>query len=95
MKLDELKSTDWYKERPNVIKQAIEKKSPTETYVYGKYKQCFIYSYEEPESGKLEDVTCTIEFTGKGGILEGTNLEDLDKYQVYGVKLDDLIPLIN
>ena len=93
MTIDELKQTDWYNERPDVIKQAICKLPPTQLYKFkDSGKQCQIYSYSEPESGKLEDVTCTVQKTGVGGPLATMGLGVLDKGVVFSVNLDDLEP---
>lgn len=53
-------------------------------------KQCIIESFEEPESGKLEDVTCTVQKTGKGGVMGKMGIPELDMNKVFGLKLDDL-----
>lgn len=95
MDLQEIKQTDWYKERPLVIQQAIDLLPPTQLYKFKESgKQCQLRSYEEPESGKLEDVTVTVVKTGVGGALEGTGLEMLmdANIGVFGVKLDTLEP---
>lgn len=95
MTLEELKETDWFKERPLVIQQAIEKLPPTQLYKFkGSGKQCQIYSFEEPESGKLEDVTVTVHKTGIGGAMAAMGLGELDTNGVFGVKLDDLEPWV-
>ena len=91
MTLEELKETDWYNERPAIIQQAINILSPTEMYKFKTTgKECYIISYEEPESGNVEDVTLTVQKTGKGGAMEKLGLSSLDTNQVFGVKLDDL-----
>lgn len=91
--LEEFKDSEWYKERPDIIKEAIDKLPPTQNYKFkSSGKQCYITSYEEPESGKLEDVTVTVQKTGVGGPLEGTGLNIFDTNGVFGVKLDDLEP---
>lgn len=91
--LEELKQTDWYKERPKVIQEAICKKPPIRMYKFkDSGKQCYIHSYEEPNSDKLEDVTCTVQKTGKGGPLAEMGLGSLDTNGVFGVPLDDLEP---
>ena len=88
MELQELKQTDWYKERPKIIKDAIDILPPTKIYKFkDSGKQCLLVSFEEPESGNLEDVTCTVYKTGNGGAME---LGVLDTNQVFGVKIDDL-----
>ena len=85
--LEEFKKSEWYLSRPQVIKDAIEKKPATQLYsLHG--HQCYIYSYEEPESGLLEDVTVTITKTGIGEIFP-TGMS------VFGVKLDDLTKWVN
>lgn len=91
MTLEEFKQTDWYKTRPEIIQQAICKLPPIQLYRFkNSKKQCYIYSYSEPKSGKLEDVTVTIQKTGKGGIMDEMGLGDLDTNAVFGVHLDDL-----
>lgn len=95
MDLQEIKQTDWYKERPLVIQQAIDLLPPTGLYKFKESgKQCQLRSYEEPESGKLEDVTVTVIKTGVGGPLAGTGLEVISDANVcvFGVKLDSLEP---
>lgn len=92
--LDDLKKTDWYKERPECIQQAIEMRPPVMVYALNG-KGCHIISYEEPESGKLEDVTVTVQ---KNGIVEdgeGLGLgaaynAAMHTNQVFNVKLEDL-----
>jgi hypothetical protein len=91
MTLEELKQHAWYKSRPEVIQRAIDKLPPIHLYkVKSTGKQCYIVSYEEPESGKVEDVTITVQKTGKGGSLEKMGLGALDTNQVFGYKLDDM-----
>ena len=91
MDLQELKITDWYKERPIVIRKAIDLLPPTKLYKFkSSGKQCALISYEEPENKKLEDVTVTVQKTGIGGVMEGTGLEVFGTNQVFGVKINDL-----
>lgn len=93
MTIDEVKETEWYKERPQIIKDAIEVLPPIRLYKTPEGKQCYLYSYSEPDSGKLEDVTVRVHFTGVGGPLAGTGLEVLDFGSgVFGYKLSDLTP---
>lgn len=93
MTLDELKETGWYKERPEIIKQAIDLLPPIRLYKFkDSGKQCQIYSYSEPESNKLEDVTVTVYKTGIGGVLANMGLGSLDTNGVFGVPLNDLEP---
>ena len=95
MTLRELKETDWYKERPVVIQQAVCILPPICLYKFkSSGKQCIIYSFEESASCKLEDVTVTVIKTGVGGALAEMGLGSLDKNGVFGVKLDDLEPWI-
>ncbi len=92
MNLEELQQTEWYKCRPEVIKQAIDKLPPIHLYKFKETgKQCQIVSFEEPESDKLEDVTCTVQKTGIGGVMAEMGLGAMDTNQVFGVKLDDLV----
>jgi hypothetical protein len=91
MELQELKQTDWYKERPVIIQKAIDILPPMESYKFkDSGKHCRIISYEEPESGKFEDVTCTVQKTGVGGAMGAMGLGVLDTNQVFGVKINDL-----
>lgn len=91
MTLEEIKQTDWYQKRPEVIKQAICKLPPTQLYKFKETgKQCQIVSFEEPKSGKLQDVTCTVQKTGVGGVMAEMGMGILDMNGVFGVKLDDL-----
>lgn len=93
MTLEELKQTGWYNERPEVIKQAICKLPPVQYYkIKSTGQQCKIYSYDEPENGKIEDVTCTVQKTGVGGILGEMGLGTFNTGRVFGFKLDDLEP---
>lgn len=93
MDLEELKQSDWYKQRPKIIKQAICQLPPTQAYIFKETgKQCVITSFEEPESGKFEEVTCTVYKTGKGGSMEKLGAPELDTGIVFGVKLDALEP---
>ena len=91
MTLEEVKQTKWYKERPEVIKQAINKRPPIQLYKFKESgKQCMIISFEEPKNGKLDNVTCTVKKTGIGGAMDKMGLSALDTNKVFGVKLDDL-----
>ena len=95
MTLEQLKQSAWFSARPEVIQQAIIKRSPLELYKFkDSGKQCQIISYEEPESGKIEDVTCTVQKTGVGGAMAEMGMGALDTNGVFGVKLDDLEPWI-
>ena len=91
MELQELKQTDWYKERPAVIQDAIDLLPPTKIYRFKESKkQCHLISYEEPYSKKLDDVTVTVQKTGVGGVMDEMGIGSLDTNQVFGVKLTDL-----
>lgn len=88
MTLAQLKEEPWYQERPAVIQQAIDKLPPFYEYRFkDSKKECWIYSYDEPESSLLEDVTVTVQKTGYGGIL---GFNPLDTNKVFGVQLNDL-----
>lgn len=88
--LDELKETDWYKERPEVIKEAINRIPPTQLYQFkDSKKQCYIVGYTEPDDKTLE-VTLIVQKTGVGGPMAEAGLGVLDRNQVFGVKPDDL-----
>lgn len=91
MELQDLKQTDWYKERPTVIQNAIDLLPPTKMYQFRESKkQCQLISYEEPESEKLDDVTVTVQKTGIGGVMDEMGLGSLDTNQVSGVRPTDL-----
>lgn len=86
----EIVEGEWYKSRPQVIQAAIRTLPPTRMYMFkDSKKECYIISYEEPESGKLEDVTVTVQKTGRGSM---AGLESINMNQVFGVKLTDLEP---
>lgn len=86
--LEDLKKDEWYLTRPNVIKEAIDKCPPIQLYkMKSSGKQCFIYSYEEPKNGLVEDVTVTVQKTKVGKHMTAT--------QVFGVPLDDLEPWVD
>lgn len=89
--LETLQNDEWYKSRPEIIRNAIDKYPPIHHYkMKSTGKQCFIIAYDEPESGKLEDVTVTVQKTGKGGLLDQIGLSELDTNQVIDVPLHDL-----
>lgn len=94
MTLEELQQSDWYLSRPQVIREAIDKYPPIQLYKFkDSGKQCQLYSYSEPESGKLEDVTVTVHKTGIGGPLAEMRLGVIDTFTgVFGVSLNDLEP---
>lgn len=88
MTIEEFRETDWYKERPKVIQEAIDILPPTKLYSLNG-RQCYIISYGEPE--KEEDkVTVTVQKTGIGGPLAEVGLGELDTNQVFGIELTDL-----
>jgi hypothetical protein len=81
---------EWYLSRPEIIRQAIKRLPPFQYYRMKETgAQCYILSYEEPESDKLEDVTVTVQKTGLG-----TMFPELNQNQVFGVGLDDLEPWV-
>jgi len=89
MDISEIKETEWYKGRPELIKKAIDLKPPGLYSLNG--KQCFLISYQEPEDGSLlEDITVTVQKTGEGGLLSDLGLGELDTNQVFGVKIKEL-----
>lgn len=91
MNLKELKQTAWYSRRPKVIQEAINLLPPMKLYKFkDSGKQCHLISYEEPESGKIEDLTVTVQKTGVGGVLEEIGLSELDTNQVFDVKINNL-----
>lgn len=95
MTLQDVQAMDWYKTRPKVIQDAIDKLPPIKLYrIKDIGKQCQVYSYSEPND-KNKEVTVTVILTGKGGPLDGTGLEKLDEgMKVFGYKLDNLEPWI-
>lgn len=91
---------DWYNERPQVIKQAINIHPPDKLYVIkATGHQCYIYSYDEPISGLLEEVTITVNKTGissrKGTTLGEMVMPGYKTAQVFGLKLDDIEPWVD
>lgn len=89
--IEELRETDWYKSRPDIIKAAIEEKNPMVLYKFkNSGKQCHIHSYDEPTDDEPQVVTVTVQKTGKGGYLDSLGMGHLDTNKVFGVKLDDL-----
>lgn len=89
MTIKEIIKSDWFKERPKIIQEVIKKLSPTEMYSLNG-KQCHIISYEEPESGLVEDITVTVQKTGVGGPLAEMGMGILDTNQVFDIKPEDL-----
>jgi hypothetical protein len=91
MTIEELRETEWYQTRPELIKQVIELLPPIQFYkIKDSSKQCHILSIEEPESGKLEDITVTVQKTGTGGPMTKMGLSSLDMNAVFGLKIEDL-----
>ena len=91
MDLEEIKQTTWYKTRPEIIQKAIDLFPPGKMYkLKGTGKQCLLVSYEEPDRGKVEDVTFTVRKTGVGGVMSKLGLSALDSNRVFGVKMTDL-----
>lgn len=88
MTLEELQETDWYKERPDIIKNAIIKCPPIDLYSLNS-RQCQIIAYSEPEL-ENDEVTVRVQKTGIGGPMAEMGLGMLDTNQVFGVKLSDL-----
>lgn len=94
MTIQELKETDWYKSRPLIIKRAIDIAPPIYTYKFkDTNKQCEILSYEEPDNIIEGKVTLTVQKIGKGGVLCKMGLACLDRNQVFGVEIDDIIKI--
>ena len=92
MTLEELKQDDWYKSRSLVIQQAIDILPPIQLYkLKDSGKQCYIRSYEEPESGKIEDVTVTVVKKTDYGIMAEMGNGVLGN-SYCGLSLDDLKP---
>lgn len=95
--IEKLRKTKWYKTSSDIIRQAIELLPPTQFYQFkDSGKQCFLISYEEPLSGKLKDVTVTVQKTGIGGVLNDDGIFSfMDKgWGVFGVKLNKLKPWV-
>lgn len=93
--LEQLKETDWYRQRPDVIKKAIDQTPPTQLYRFkDSQKQCFIVGYTEPESpdGK---VTLIVQKTGVGGPMAEMGLGELDTNQVFDVVPESLEAIPN
>lgn len=93
MTLGELKTTDWYNTRPEIIKEAIELRSPFKQYEFvGTNVKCYIVSYDELTSNKIEDVTVTVQKTGVKKSPDGSaTLVGLHTNKIFDVKLEDLI----
>lgn len=90
MTLEEIKQSDWYKERPSVIQEAINKLPPTTLYKSkATGKQCYIVAYTEPDE-ECSEVTLTVQKTGIGGAFADAGFGALDRNAVFGLKLDDL-----
>ena len=91
--MKELKEDEWYQTRPQIIKDAIDILPPTRYYMFkDSKKECYIISYDEPENGKVEDVTVMVQKTGVGGPMAEMGLSMLDTNKVFGVALTDLEP---
>lgn len=91
MTVEEFQKTEWFLQRPELIQKAIITLPPICHYKFkNSGKQCYIISYDEPESQLLEDVTVTVQKTGVGGAMAEMGMGQLDTNQVFGVKLDDL-----
>jgi len=91
--IKQMEAFKWYQELPEIIKQIVELFPPTQLYKFkNSGKQCYIISIEEPESGKIEDVTVTVQKTGVGGVMDEIGLGLLDNNQVFGVKITDIEP---
>lgn len=91
--LESLKQSEWYQERPDTIKEAINKTPPTVLYRFkDSKKECYIIGYTEPETpdGK---VTLIVQKTGNGGPMAEMGLGTLDTNQVFGVDSDNLEPI--
>lgn len=90
MELEEIKQTDWYKERPQHIKDAIDIKPPCYMYRMKETgKKCYIIAYDEDND---KHVTLTVQKMGEGGVLAEIGMGMLDINQVFGVELNDLEP---
>lgn len=93
MTLEELKQTEWYQERPEIIQKAIDTLPPTELYQFkDSKKQCHIIGYTEPNEQNSE-VTLIVQKTGVGGPLASMSkvlAASIDTNQVFGVLLTDL-----
>lgn len=84
---------DWYNERPEIIKRALNIIPPDKLYkIKATGSQCYIYSIEEPKSDLFEDITVTVYKTGIGGALDNIGLGHLDTNGVFGLKIEDLEP---
>jgi hypothetical protein len=94
MTIEDIKETEFYKSRPEIIQKAIEARPFNQLYrIRDTGHECFIFSYDEPTSGKFEDITLTVEKTGNGGALADLGAGELDKgWQVFGLSLDDIAP---
>lgn len=85
MTLKELKDTDWYKERPAIIKEAIDSWPPIVKYkIKHSGHQCVIVGYTEPDEN-CNEVTAIVQKTGIG-----SPFPEMNMYQVFGVKKNEL-----
>lgn len=90
--LQKLLNSDWYKERPIIIKEAINSYPPTVLYRFkDSKKQCYIIGYTEEEDNS---VTLIVQKTGKGGVMDEMGLSHLDTNQVFGVSPNDLETIV-
>lgn len=88
--LDDLKATEWYQTRPDVIKEAIEKTPPNKLYRFkDSKKECFIIGYSEPKESD-QKITLIVQKTGNGGPMAEMGLGVLDTNQVFGVDPEHL-----
>lgn len=87
----ELHESEWYKTRPAIIKEALRLWPADRLYRFiNSKKHCYIISYEEPSSGRLQDLTVTVQKIGHGGHLAAVGLGHIDTNQVFGVSPKDL-----
>ena len=86
MTVEELKESDWYKERPQIIKDLIDKVNP---YLFHKLHGDIVAVEAFNENGTIRIVK-----TGYGGVMEEMGLGMLNRGMgVFGVHPEDLTPL--
>ena len=91
MTMEDVKKDKWYLSRPKVIQDFMDIVSPIRPHKFkDSGKHCYVVSIQEPISGKLEDVSCTVTKTGYGG---ATGFNPLDTNSVFGIKPADIEPL--
>jgi len=85
---ESLKQSEWYNNLPAPVKQAVDKKPPTELYSMDG-DEVMIIAYNQNGDNR-EQVSVMVEKTGKGGFFKQLGFPEMDYVRVTGVKLEDL-----